>query len=272
MLRPYYRGCTESSADEIDDEAFNTAYMNIWRFLLALDAIKPVGTKDPQTRKTRKGNEAVFDENFHQLLNLARSLGFTSNAIDKAQDPDTITATRILRENAAHHSVEYTNDTTDIEQIASVLRKNRNNNKCHTALRTKLYTEDNNLDLKERAGTKVWAPPADVILLMPPKKRRVGVTGVYVALATFNTFFRSSDYEVMAVPDGASDGGSEDWSMNEYEFHNDTLEVESAEGERLERQEEEELRDKELLEKERQEKERQEKERQEKEKIGRAHV
>ncbi|RPB18930.1 hypothetical protein L211DRAFT_871548 [Terfezia boudieri ATCC MYA-4762] len=164
-----------------------TSYQRIWQFLLSHEEIK----KKYPPGKQRK-DEGIWEENWYQLARLADKEGFRTDIIRHAllNDPDIVAAKSFLGEQAARKGIQY-NDAKSVNTIASILSRM---NRPRLKPRRDLYSNDAVVDIKYRAGTKVIAPQ-EVSLRRPPQDEDTGVTVVYVALATFNTFFKLPTYD-----------------------------------------------------------------------------
>ena len=146
--------------------------------------------------------ELIMDQDFNELLEEAHSLGFTSNHIMKRRDPATVAAETFAYQQAARQGVDI-GDPRSIEVIPKAVEHFKEGlllifgmptSKEKEEVSTKLYSDDGSKFVGERMGSRLGSPP-NIVLLPPPPLGNTGVTPQYLALATFNTFFTSPDYE-----------------------------------------------------------------------------
>ena len=195
-LQRYYSG-----------QNFHEAYKKIWRVLLSQSTIR----KRCHDRRYRR-DEQVWGVEFFKLAAMAQSVGFQTKITTDAsqEDPDVTVATKLLDEQARIRGVEF-NNTESVATLAQILREIGEKTKQDTVL----YAKDNYISTKDRVGTKVW-PPQD-IKVFPPQGDNLGVTGVYVAVATFNTFFDSPTY--------AEDSDPEDTDVEDTDVEDTDVEM-----------------------------------------------
>ena len=146
--------------------------------------------------------ELIMDQDFNELLEEAHSLGFTSNHIMKRRDPATVAAETFAYQQAARQGVDI-GGPRSIEVIPKAVEHFKEGlllifgmptSKEKEEVSTKLYSDDGSKFVGERMGSRLGSPP-NIVLLPPPPLGKTGVTLQYLALATFNTFFTSPDYE-----------------------------------------------------------------------------
>ena len=156
---------------------FDAAYRKIWRVLLSMPKIP---TK-----------EEPCGQNWYRVVRIAHEVGIQTPIIQDliAHDPDEIATREFLRTQCMLKGIEYSEvDESVLTTITSLVR-DLTAPKIQPQLA--LYS-DMNVAVTERCGSTLPGPQ-DIALTLPPPG--MGITRLYASIATFNTFFGSSNYE-----------------------------------------------------------------------------
>ena len=125
----------------------------------------------------------------NSILAEAARLGFGSEVIRRCRDPAIVAAKTVLNQYAAKRGVEF-DDPEAVLSIAEQFRKVDNIPIPDQPLQNLYSDEVKKANIDKRTGRKVRGPcPAPAVLMTRHTPQYRSITDIYVALATFHTFF-----------------------------------------------------------------------------------
>ena len=164
---------------------FDCAYQRLWKYTLN-------NTRDDEPLKKDETDDEMLG---NSILAEAARLGFRSEVIGRRRDPAIVAAETALNQYAAKRGVEFDNPDA-VLRIAEQLRKVDNVPIPNQPLQNLYSGEVKKANTDKRTGRKVWGTcPAPAVPMTRPTSQHCSITDIYVALATFHTFFASPFHE-----------------------------------------------------------------------------
>ena len=163
------------------------AYLRLWQFTLQ--------HFEPAKFRSQKANRKPEDERWHHLALLAHALNYKSPLITQHQNssPSYNIASTFLAQQVDQPRPE------DVQIIADILLKYES---VRTpSFRRDFYTNSGNIPKCDRYGTIKTSYAFDPSRSLPrPLEEHNGITGLFVHVATFQTFFSTCTYEQAPPP------------------------------------------------------------------------